>query len=137
VLHQTVNELRDVRGQLQAMNRKYAGVAAWDPLRAAAGDLIAKLGALEEQLVQTKTKSTEGDLNFPTMLDEQLTYLSFMVDGGDAAPTRAEVETFDMLSRKIEEQLGKWDGILSQDLNNFNRAAERQKIPLIDARGGR
>jgi len=137
VLHQTVNELRDVRSQLQAMDRKYAGVAAWDPLRSTAGDLIAKLGALEEQLVQTKIKSTEGDLNFPTMLDEQLTYLSFMVDGGDAAPTRAEVETFDTLSRKIEEQLGKWDGILSQDLSNFNRAAERQKIPLIDARGGR
>jgi hypothetical protein len=94
--------------------------------------LSKKLTALEEQMVQTKVKSTGGDLNFPTMLDEQLIYLSFAVDAGDAAPTQGEVETFEMLSRKIGEQLTKWDGILSQDVNGFNRAVEKQKIPLID-----
>jgi hypothetical protein len=45
------------------------------------------------------------------------------------------VETFEMLSRKIGEQLTKWDGILSQDVNGFNRAVEKQKIPLIDPSG--
>jgi len=34
------------------------------------------------------------------MVDEQLTYLSFSVDVGDAAPTQAQVETFDMLSNR-------------------------------------
>ncbi len=134
-LHKTVIQLRDLRGQVEAMNRKYAGAAAWEPVHTGAEDLMKKLTALEEQLVQTKTKSTEGDLNFPTMLDEQLTYLSFAVDAGDAAPTDAEVETFQMLSGKIQEQLNKWDGLLSQDLNTLNRAVEKQKIPLIDARG--
>ena len=41
-----------------------------------------------------------------------------------------------MLSKKIEEQLAKWDGILSVDLLNLNRLAEKQKIPLLDTRGG-
>ena len=136
VTHKTVNQLRDLRAQVQSMNKKYAGVAAWDPLRPGAEELIKKLTAVEEQLVQTQVKSTEGDLNFPTMLDEQLIYLSFAVDAGDASPTQPQVETFDMLSRKIEEQLSKWDGILSQDLLTLNRLAEKQKIPLLDARGG-
>jgi hypothetical protein len=87
-------------------------------------------------MVQTKVKSTEGDLNFPTMLDEQLIFLSWSIDSGDASPTQPQVETFDMLSKKIEEQLSKWDGVLSQDLLNLNRLAERQKIPLLDSRGG-
>ena len=136
VAHKTVNQLRDLRAQVEAMNKKYAGVSAWDPLRPGAEELIKKLTAVEEQLVQTKVKSTEGDLNFPTMLDEQLTYLSFAVDAGDASPSAPQVETFEMLSKKIGEQLSKWDGILSQDLLNLNRLAEKQKIPLLDARGG-
>src|SRR5581483_11178488 len=87
VLHKTVNQLREVRSQVSGLNHKYADAAAWAPVRRPAEDLIKKLTELEEQLVQTKVKSTEGDLNFPTMLDEQLTYLSFAVDAGDAAPT--------------------------------------------------
>jgi hypothetical protein len=136
VLHKTVNQLRTLRAEVQSMNKKYTGVAAWDPLRSGAEDLVKKLTAMEELLVQTKVKSTEGDLNFPTMIDEQLIYLSWAVDSGDASPTQPQVETFDMLSKKIEEQLSKWDGLLSQDLLNLNRLAEKQKIPLLDPRGG-
>jgi hypothetical protein len=136
VTHKTINQLRDLRAEVQAMNKKYTGVAAWEPLGPGAEELVKKLTALEEQLVQTKIKSTEGDLNFPTMLDEQLTYLSFAVDAGDAAPTQGQAETFEMLSKKIEEQLAKWDGILSQDLLTLNRLAEKQKIPLLDTRAG-
>jgi hypothetical protein len=62
--------------------------------------------------------------------------LSWLVDAGDAAPTRGHVEVFDLVSRKIEEQLSMWDGIISQDLLNLNRLAEKQKIPLLDTRGG-
>jgi len=133
--HKAVNQMRSLRAQLQAMNRKYAGVADWAPLRTGAEDLIRKLTGIEEQLVQTKVKSTEGTLNFPTMPDEQMITLSWVVDG-DTAPTRAHSETFEMLSKKIEEQLAKWDGVLSQDLPNLNRLAEKQKIPLLDTRGG-
>ena len=132
--HKAVNQLRSLRTQLQAVNKKYAGVAEWDPVRPAAEELIKKLTSIEEQIVQTKVKSTEGLLNFPTMPDEQLITLSWIVDG-DAAPTRAQAETFEMLSKKIEVQLSKWDGVLSQDLPNLNRLAEKQKIPLLDTRG--
>ena len=69
------------------------------------------------------------------MLDEQLVYLSFAVDAGDAAPTQAEVETFRCSAGKSGEQLNKWDGVLSVDLNGLNKAAEKARIPLIESRG--
>jgi photosystem II stability/assembly factor-like uncharacterized protein len=136
IAHKSVNQLRSLRAQVEAMNKKYAAVDAWAPLKSLAEDLLKKLTVLEENLVQTKVKSTEGLLNFPTMPDEQLISLSWVVDAGDAAPTRGQVEVFDLVSRKIEEQLSKWDGIISQDLLNLNRMAEKQKLPLLDTRGG-
>lgn len=132
--HKAAIDLRGLRGQLQALNHKYAGVSSWDPIRPGAEDLIKKLTAIEEALIQTKVKSTEGDLNYPTMLDEQLIFLLAAVDSGDAAPTDAEGEVFEMLNAKIQAQLAKWDELLSKDLVALNRLAEKQKIPLFDPR---
>jgi len=68
------------------------------------------------------------------MLDEQLIYLNWSVDSTDAAPTDGQQQLFTELSAKLQEQLNVWDKILSQDLTGFNRAAEKQKIALVDVR---
>jgi photosystem II stability/assembly factor-like uncharacterized protein len=133
-MHRAINELRDVRSQVEAMDRKYESSPAWQSVHASAQALIAKLTSLEEKLIQTKMKSTEGDLNFPTMLDEQLISLSWGVDSGDEAPTEAQVAMFNTLSNRIQAQLGVWDGLLSKDVPDLNRAVEKQKIPMIEVR---
>jgi hypothetical protein len=56
------------------------------------------------------------------------------VDSTDAAPTEGQQQLFAKLSAELEEQLNRWDQILSQDLAAFNRAAEKQKISLVDVR---
>jgi hypothetical protein len=68
------------------------------------------------------------------MIDEQLIYLSWSVDSTDAAPTEGQQQLFADLSAKLQEQLNGWDKVLSQDVNGFNRAAEKQKIALVDVR---
>ncbi len=133
-LHNAVNEIRDLRAQIAALEQRYRNVAAWEPLKPMADDLLKKIAAVEEKVIQAKMKSTEGDLRYPTMIDEQLIYLNWSVDAADAAPTDGQQRLFTELSAKLQEQLNVWDKVLSQDLTGFNRAAERQKITLVDVR---
>ena len=133
-LHNAVNEIRDLRAQLTALGQHYKNVPAWEPLKPVADSLLKKIAAVEEKVMQVKMKSTEGDLRYPTMIDEQLIYLNWSVDGSDAAPTEGQQQLFAKLSAELQEQLNRWDQILSQDLSGFNRAAEKQKISLIDVR---
>jgi hypothetical protein len=133
-LHNAVNEIRDLRAQVTALGQHYKNVPAWEPLKPIAGDLLKNIAAVEEKVMQVKMKSTEGDLRYPTMIDEQLIYLSWSVDSTDAAPTEGQQQLFAKLSGELQEQLNRWDQILSQDLSAFNRAAEKQKISLIDVR---
>jgi photosystem II stability/assembly factor-like uncharacterized protein len=133
-LHNAVNEIRDLRAQLTALGQHYKNVPAWEPLKPVADDLLKKIAAVEEKVIQVKMKSTEGDLRYPTMIDEQLIYLSWSVDATDAAPTEGQQQLFAKLSAELQEQLNRWDQILSQDLSGFNRAAEKQKISLVDVR---
>jgi hypothetical protein len=133
-LHNTVNEIRDLRAQVTGLGQRYKNVEAWRPVQALADELLKKISAVEEKIIQTKMKSTEGDLRYPTMIDEQLIFLNWSVDGTDAAPTDGQQQLFAELSGKLQEQLNVWDRILSTDLAGFNRAAEKQKITVVDVR---
>ena len=131
-LHNAVNEIRDLRAQVTALEKRYENAASWTPVKPLADELLKKIGALEEKIIQTKMKSTEGDLRFPAMLDEQLIWLNWSVDAADAAPTDGQQQLFADLSAKLQQQLNAWDGILSVDLTGLNRAAEKQKITLVN-----
>jgi photosystem II stability/assembly factor-like uncharacterized protein len=133
-LHNTVNEIRDLRAQLTALEQRYEKASAWGALKPLAEDLVKKITVIEEKIIQARMKSTEGDLRYPTMIDEQLIALNWSVDSSDAAPTEGQQQLFAELSSRLREQLNQWDQILSRDLNGFNRAATQQKISLVDVR---
>ena len=119
---------------MNGLAQRYKNVAAWQPVKPLADELLKKMTAVEEKIIQTKMKSTEGDLRYPTMIDEQLIYLNWSVDASDAAPTDGQQQLFAELSAKLQEQLNAWDQVLSHDLSGFNKAAEQQKMTLVDVR---
>jgi hypothetical protein len=130
-LHNTVNGIREVRGQIGGLEQRYKNAAGWQAVKPLADELLQKMTAVEEKIIQTKMKSTEGDLRYPTMIDEQLIYLNWGVDSTDGAPTEGQQQLFADLSAKLQEQLVAWDGILSRDLTSLNRTAEEKKLTLV------
>jgi photosystem II stability/assembly factor-like uncharacterized protein len=130
-LHNTVNGIRDLRAQVNGIAQRYKGSPSWAPLAPLADELIKKITAVEEKIIQTKMKSTEGDLRYPTMLDEQLIYLNWSVDSTDAAPTAGQEAVFADLGAKLQEQLNAWDRILSTEISGFNRAAAKSGVVLV------
>ena len=130
-LHNTVNGIRDLRSQVNGIAQRYKGSPSWAPLAPLADELIKKITAVEEKIIQTKMKSTEGDLRYPTMLDEQLIYLNWSVDSTDAAPTAGQEAVFADLGAKLQEQLNAWDRILSTEISGFNGAAAKSGVVLV------
>jgi hypothetical protein len=130
-LHNAVNGIRELRAQLNGLEQRYKSAAGWSTVKPIADELLKKIAAVEDKIIQSKMKSTEGDLRYPTMLDEQLISLNWSVDSTDAAPTDGQQQLFADLSAKLQEQLVAWDGILSRDITQFNRAAEEKKLTLV------
>ena len=86
-LHNAVNGIRDLREQLRALEQRYKNASGWQAVKPLSDELLKKITAVEDKIIQSKMKSTEGDLRYPTMIDEQLIYLNWSVDSTDAAPT--------------------------------------------------
>ena len=130
-MHKTVLAIRDLRGQLQALEIRLGSGADAKPLVAACADLRKKISAIEEELVQVNSKSSEDQANYPTKLNSKLGHLQSLVDSADTAPTAAEAAVFADLDQRLETQLTKWREVLAKDLVVLNDAMRKNNVPIV------
>jgi len=128
---EAVNQIRSVRGQLEALKKRLGAEAGAKPVLEAAEALKKKLDAIEEKIVQPKSKSGEDPLNYPIQTAEQLMALQSTVESADAAPTAQSYTVFDELNGRLETQLAAWRDVQSKDLAALNALIQKNNIPAI------
>ncbi len=129
--HETVNQIRDTRAQITALNKRLEKQPQAKPVADAGKQLDKKMTEVEEVLIQTKAKSGQDVLNYPIRLNNYLVALGGVVESADSAPTQASYEVFVMLSKQLDEQLAKWKQILSTDVPAYNDVVRKQEVPAI------
>ena len=126
-----VLEIRDIRAQIKALDKRFEADEASQPIRDAAKDLDKKMTEVEEQLIQPKATASEDMLNFPVKLDSRLAHLQRVVDSAVAAPTKAEVELAAELEKSVGDVAAQWNDLKDKDLAALNDLIARDNIPSI------
>lgn len=129
--HDAINQIRDIRSQIQALDKRLHGQPQAKAVAEAGKELDKKMTAIEEVLIQTKAKSNQDVLNYPIRLNNYLVALGGVVASADSAPTQASYDVYDMLSKQLDEQLGKWRQVLATDVPAFNEIVRKQAVPAI------
>jgi photosystem II stability/assembly factor-like uncharacterized protein len=129
--HDTINQIRDIRAQIAALNKRLEGQAQAKAVAEAGKQLDKKMTEVEEVLVQTKAKSNQDVLNYPIRLNNYLVALGGVVSTADGAPTQVSYEVFAMLNQQLDEQLAKWKQILNTDVPAYNDVVHKQDVPAI------
>ncbi len=124
-------QIRDVREQMNAENKRLKNDPREKTIADAGKALDKKMTEVEEQLIQTKAKSGQDVLNFPVRLNNHIVALGGVVGSADTAPTKQSYEVFDMLSKQIDEQLAKWKAIVASDVAAYNSLVKQQDVPAI------
>ena len=132
--HDTVKQIRDLRSELADLRKRLGDEPQMKSIVDATKDIDKKITAIEEELVQTKSKSGEDALNYPIKLNDKLLALGGVVDSADTAPTQPSYEVFDMLSKELDEQLAKWHEVLSKDVPAINESMRKENLgPVLIA----
>jgi hypothetical protein len=126
-----INQIRDLREQMNAINKRLKGDPRAKAIADAGKSLDKKMIEVEEALIQTKAKSGQDVLNFPIRLNNHLVALGGVVASADTAPTKQSYEVFDMLSKAVDEQLAKWKAIVSTDVKSYDDLVKQQEIPAL------
>jgi len=132
-VHDAVRQIRDIRAQMTALNKRLKDEKNSDEktLADAGTALDKKMKEVEEALIQTKAKSGQDVLNYPIRLNNLLVALGGVVSSADAAPTKQDYDMYDELSKQADEQLTKWNEIVKTDLAAYNHLAQEKSIPAV------
>ena len=115
-LHQKINaelsavndavlDIRSTRTRLEALKARRPALAA------RADDVITKMTAIEEVLVQPRAHASEDALNYPIQLNNMIAALGSLVDDGDYAPTVQDQQEFVQLKTEADRQLAAWTAL--------------------------
>ena len=129
--HDAVKQIRDLRVQLKALETRLKNESRGKALIADAEQLDKKMTAVEDELIQVKSKSSEDPLNYPIRVNDKLMALGGTVESAETAPTRQSYEVFEVLSRQLEAQLAKWKEIQSGELAKLNQQLREQDVQNI------
>ena len=131
-VYETVNQIRDVRAQVNALKKR---LPENDPNKAvltAAGDLDQKMLAVRDNLVQLKIKANEDSLVYPQRVDSRLAFLALAVgDSTDSAPTESEYQQYEKLKKQADDYLAHWQELQRTDLASFQKLMAGQNIQAI------
>jgi photosystem II stability/assembly factor-like uncharacterized protein len=133
---QKIIALRSVRSQVQAVSAQVAESAADEATRTGVADaaeaIVARLTELENELVQTKSRSFEDPLNYPGKLTALLANVHASANSGaDAPPTDGAVELFAQLSLQADGIFGHIDTVISDDVQAFNELVAGIDRPAV------
>jgi hypothetical protein len=129
--NRAILEIRDVRGQIDALTKRVREQQNMMPVTDAGKALNGKLRTIEETLYQTKNRSSQDPLNFPIRLNNKLAALGSVVDSADAEPTSQSYVIYEDLVTRIDVELRNLRQILDKDLAAFNRMVKEQNVPAV------
>ena len=137
-LHTAVNQLRGVRSQMEVVKKRLEDEGEKSkPVISACNELEKKMAPVEQELIQVKMQSSEGNLRYPNMLDEQYDSFRATLESADAAPTQAELAVFDQLHGRLEKQLVAWKQIAATDVPAVNDLVRKENISLVEVPAGK
>jgi hypothetical protein len=131
-VYETVNQIQDVRAQMDGLRKRLPDTPAVKPMLTAAVDLDKHLVSVRDDLMQLNIRSNEDSLAYPPGVDGKLAGLAMAVGlGSDSAPTEAEYRTFDKLKKQADVSIAHWAEIQKTELADFQKMMAGQNIQAI------
>jgi photosystem II stability/assembly factor-like uncharacterized protein/chorismate mutase len=128
--HDAILEIRDIRKQLEDFSARLKDPSQKEIVDKAR-EIAKQLTGIEEELYQTKARSSQDLLNFPIKLNNKLAALLGVVDSADTTPTAQSYAVYDELVALIDVQLARFAKMKTDDIAAFNKMVADKKVPAI------
>lgn len=108
-----------------------------DPAVTEAGAALnGDLSTVENELYQTRLRSSQDPLNFPIRLNNKIAHLHGVIESVDGRPTDQTFEVFDLLVGQLQVQLKALEQIVANDVPTFNQLVQARGLPPITCSAG-
>lgn len=132
--HQAINRLRKIRKQMNDFMGALLDTAKAAPLKSFSKPILDTLGAIEEELIQTKAKAFQDLLNYPVKLNNKLASIASMASSADTRPPAQCELAYTDIAGRIDLQLAKLKKLEQESVPAFNSKAAEINKPAVEVR---
>ena len=129
--HKSIKKIRNINDQLTAFKSQYKDNDAVKDLVGKADTLSEQFLDIEKALYQTQNKSGQDPLNFPIRLTNKLAHLNSLVSMDDFPPTTQDIAVKNELTSQINEELLKFEQLVSEEIKMFNMAFNSKQLNYL------
>ncbi len=130
-IYQSLKDLQQVRKQLKAMDERLGEAEEYKAINDKSKEIIKKVGASEEKLIQPKQETFQDVVNFRSMLDSQLMDLMQTIDGNAPPLTDGEKKRYQDLKDTWNTRKSEIIKILNEDVPAYNKMLEQKGVPYV------
>jgi photosystem II stability/assembly factor-like uncharacterized protein len=132
IIGKTTKNIRDVRTKIANYEANIKQTDSIKQFNALTKPFIMGLTEVENTLMNPKILAAEDNLRFPVRLEEKLSALNAAVQQADAPPTASMYSSFSHLKEQINNQLSKYQTLISQYATKINEWISHQQNTFID-----
>lgn len=130
-IHQSVIDMRKVKSQIEHHNALLKDNQEAKALYQAGQDLIQKLVDWEAKLVETRQKSFQDVINFPSQLNAQYFDLRAAVDVHDPRLTAGAKQRLQDLDKEWAGYKTAMNQLIEKDIVEYNQKFKAQNLPAV------
>lgn len=129
-VHTAINSIRTLKSQVTAWLERLKEQTELERVKAAGENLLAKLTAVEKELVNPEFEEGDG-LNKPEKLNAKLLALPTVVSSADTRPTAQSYAVFEHLSGLVDVQLELLNDLVEGEVSAFNGLMAELSVPAV------
>ena len=132
--NQGVADIRKIKDDLGSLKSKIGAEPHYNDLREAMKKFEEELNVHENNIHQTKNRSVQDPLNYGIKMNNRLAHLMVEQGGGDFAPTQQGEEVRQMLTKMVDDELGKLNATIDRNVERINTMAKEKGIELLSVK---
>lgn len=131
-IHKTLKNISKVKTQIKQLKSSISDKENHKEIVELANKIVEDLTKHENELYQTKSKSSQDPLNFPIKLNNKLAHLNSLSSIGNFRPTDQSIEFKNEVTKLIDSELSKIYEIFNNDIKKLNKKVKESTINLIN-----
>ncbi|MEN8124899.1 MAG: glycosyl hydrolase [Bacteroidota bacterium] len=129
--HKALKNITKVKDQIKQLKKSIPDKENHKELIDFADKITKEITVIENNLYQTKSKSSQDPLNFPVKLNNKLGHLNSLTSMGNFKPTDQAVTFKKETIQKIDKELADLYAIFDTDIKELNKKVKESNINLI------
>jgi photosystem II stability/assembly factor-like uncharacterized protein len=132
--NQGVIDIRKIKDDLGSLKNKVGAEPQYNDLREAMKKFEDELNMHENNIHQTKNRSVQDPLNYGVKMNNRLAHLMVEQGRGDFPPTQQGEEVRQMLTKMVDEELGRLNATIDRHVGRINTMAKEKGIELLSVK---